>query len=94
MQTIKINGKITLEEKETLLHYDPITKVWTMDSTIPKHFRKTLKQGWNPERQYIDEDGMVCGMVLTGPERAITIRNVDKKKMSEKQLNNLTSSDE
>ena len=94
MHTIKIDGKITLEERETLLHYDPITKVWTMDSTIPKHFRKTLKQGWTPERQYVDEDGMICGMVLTGPERAVTIRNVEKKKMSEKQLNNLTSEDE
>lgn len=94
METIKINVKPTLEERETLLSYNPIDNVWVADSNIPKHFRKLIKQGWTPIRQYVYEDGTVCGMVLTGPERAITFRNTTKKQMSEKQLNNLNGSDD
>lgn len=92
METIKINVKLTAEERETLLNYDSITKEWIMDSTVPKHFRKAVKQGWVPIRQYIYDD-TVCGMVLKAPERAVTIRNVEKKKMSEKQLKNLSDED-
>ena len=94
MEIIKVSSKITLEERETILTYDAIDKMWTMDSVIPKQFNKALKQGWTPIRQYVYEDGTVCGMVLTAPERAITIRNTAKKQMSEKQLGNLSGSDE
>ena len=94
METIKIYSKPTIEERETLLNYDPIDKKWVMDSNIPKHFRKALKQGWSPIRQYVHEDGTVCAMLLSAPERAITIRNVEKKQMSEKQLGNLSGSDD
>ena len=91
METIKVTTKLTKEERETILNYDELEKVWTMDSTIPKHFRKALKQGWAPIRQYIYEDGTVCGMILTASERAVTFRNTSKKQMSEKQLENLDS---
>ena len=94
METIKVNIKPTLEERETLLSYDPIDKMWTMDSNIPKHFRKAIKQGWTPIRQYVYEDGTVCSMWLSAPERAVTIRNTEKKQLTEKQLNNLSGSDD
>lgn len=94
METIKVNGRLTPEERETILVYDNINKTWTMDSTVSKHFNKALRQKWTPEKQYVYEDGTVCGMVLTAPDRAITIRNTDKKKLSDKQLGNLDSDDE
>ena len=94
MEIIKIHNKLILEERETILIYDSVDKVWTMDSTVPKHFRKALKQGWTPIRQYLYDDGTVCGMVLNAPERAITIRSTTKKEMSEKQLNNLRAEQE
>lgn len=94
MDTIKVYTKPTIEERETLLNYNPIDDVWVADSNIPKHFRKFLKQGWTPIRQYVHDDGTVCAMVLTAPERAITIRSTTKKQMSEKQLSNLNSSDD
>ena len=94
MKIINVTAKLTLEERETLFNYDSAEKMWTMDSMVPKHFRKALKQGWTPIKQYVYEDGTVCGMVLVGPERAITIRNTTKKQMSEKQLGNLMSDDE
>ena len=94
METIKLSGRLTAEERETVLVYDGIEKVWTMDSTIPKHFRKALKQGWTPIREFVYDDGTVCGMVLTAPERAITIRTTEKKKLSDKQMMNLCADDE
>ena len=95
MKIIKVHGdKLTAEERETHLNYDPIEKVWTMDSSIPKHIRKALKQGWTPVRQYVYEDDTLCEMMLTAPERAVTIRNVEKKQLSEKQLENLNIDDE
>ena len=71
------------------MYYDPVDKTWTMDSSVPKHINKALKQGWTPIRQYIYEDGSVCSMILTAPERAITIRTTEKKELSKKQLSNL-----
>lgn len=89
MEIIKVTTRLSAEEKETILNYDNIDKVWLMDSTVPKHFNRALKQGWTPTAKYVYEDGTVCGMALMAPARAITIRNTEKKKMSDKQLENL-----
>ena len=40
MKIIKINGRLTSEEKETHLSYDYMSKTWTMDTTIMKHYNK------------------------------------------------------
>lgn len=90
LEIVRINNKLIAEEKEVVLNYDYINKEWIMDATIPKYFRKALKQGWTPIKKYVYDDGTVCGMILKAPERAVTIRNVEKKKMSEKQMNNLS----
>lgn len=94
METIKITSRLSTDEREVLLSYDAESKMWTMDSTVPKYFRKALKQGWTPIRQYVYEDGTVCGMVLTAPERSVTIRNTAKKQMSDKQMGNLFDDDD
>ena len=95
MEIIKLCGcKLTNEERETILGYDYIEKVWVMNSFIPKHFRKALKKGWTPITQYVYDDGTVYGMTLTAPDRAVTIRSVDKKKLSDSQLKNLNVDDE
>ena len=95
METINITGtRLINEEREVYLYLDPVSREWTLDAFMPKYFRKALKQGWTPIREYVYEDGTVYGMSLTAPERAVTIRNVDKKKLSDKQLNNLFSEDE
>ena len=89
METIKVDLKLSNEEKETILTYDNVEKQWIMDSTVLKHYNKALKQGWKPIKKYVYDDGTVCGMVLVAPERSITIRNIEPKKMSDKQLTNL-----
>lgn len=94
MKTIKITSKLTSEEKETVIVYDNMDKLWRMDSTILKHANKAKKQGWTQTVEYVYEDGMVCGGVFEAPARAITIRSAEKKQMSEKQMHNLTSGDD
>ena len=94
METIRVASRLSTDEKEVLLLYDAETRTWTMDSTVPKWFRKALKQGWTPVRQYVYEDGTVCGMVLSAPERSVTIRSTVKKQMSEAQMENLFDDDE
>lgn len=94
MEIIKVTTRLSAEERETILNYDNVDKVWFMDSTVPKHFNRALKQGWTPTAQYVYEDGTLCGMTLTAPARAITIRNTTKKQMSEKQLTNLSNEDD
>lgn len=90
LKIIKVNNKLTAEEKEVVLNYDYISEEWIMDATIPKYFRKALRQGWIPIKKYVYDDGTVCGMVLKAPKWAVTIRNIEKKKMSEKQMKNLS----
>jgi ligand-binding sensor domain-containing protein len=92
--TITVSSKLSADEREVHLYYDADTKLWTMDSTVPKYFRKALRQGWTLVRQYVYDDGTVCGMVLTAPEKSVTIRNTTKKQMSEAQMTNLLSDDD
>lgn len=95
MDIVKIGAdRLTNEERETHLSYDLVDKAWTMTSSVPKHFRKALKQGWTPVKQYVYEDGTICEMVLTAPERAVTIRNTEKKQLSDKQLAHLRENKE
>lgn len=75
------------EERETHLWYDPIDHIWRLESNIPKHFNKAVRQGWNIISKAVYDDGTVCAMNLTAPEGAITIRNPNKKrKMSSKAM--------
>ena len=95
METIKITGtRLSNEEREIHLYLDPVDRVWVLDAFMPKYFRKALKQGWTPIREYIYDDGTVAGMSFTAPERCISIRNIEKKKLSDKQMENLCSEDE
>lgn len=94
METIKVNTRLSTEERETVLVYDNVDKVWLMDTTIPKHCNKAKKQGWSQTTEYVYDDGTVCGGAFTAPARAITIRNAEKKQMSEAQMGNLLGDDE
>jgi hypothetical protein len=95
METIKLIGKLTNEERETVIVYDNIDKKWRADTTLPKHVNRFKKQGWTQTAEYVYEDGMVCGGVFEGVEKAITIRNPNKKRvMSDEQMKNLHRHDE
>lgn len=94
METIKVNSRLSAEERETVLVYDNVDKVWRMDSTVPKHFNKAKKQQWTQTAEFVYEDGSICGGAFEAPARAITIRSTEKKQMSEKQLSNLPDNED
>ena len=94
MQIIKMKTRLSSDEKETHLNYSYTDKVWYMYSCVQKHYNKALRQGWTPITKYVYDDGSVAGYELQAPERAITIRNVEPKQMSEKQMENLLSDDD
>ena len=94
MEKIKVTTRLSTEERETSLVYDNIDKKWLMDTTMPKHANKAKKQGWKQTVEYVYEDGTVCGGAFEAPARAITIRNAEKKQMTDKQLGNLSNDDE
>ena len=89
MQIVKIKERLTLEEKEVLLLYDAVDKQWTMDTTVMKYYNKAKKQGWTQLKEFVYDDGTICGGVFVAQDRAVTIRNVDPKQMSDKQMENL-----
>lgn len=93
MKIQKLSARLTSEEKETLLNYDYVNKKWFMDSTVSTHYNKALKQGWAPIEKYEYEDGTVAGYKLEAPGRAVTIRSIDKKVLSEKQMDNLKNNE-
>ena len=95
MESIKVATRLSTEERETVLVYDNVDKMWRMDSTIPKHVNKAKKQGWTQLVEYVYDDGLVCGGVFEAPAKAITIRDPNKKRvMTEEQMKNLHKHDE
>lgn len=83
MKTYILNQKITPEERETHLNFDPDTDTWVMESNIARHFNKALRNGWTPIRQYKYEDGTVAAMSLTASERGVTIKTPKKREFSD-----------
>jgi hypothetical protein len=95
MDKVKITGKLTNEEKETVIVYDNIAKKWYADTTLTRHMNKFKKQGWAQTAEYVYEDGSAVGGVFEGSDKAITIRNPNKKRvMSELQMKNLHKHDD
>ena len=90
MDKIKIQTRLSNDEKETVIVYDHVNKKWYADTTLVKHVNKFKKQGWTQTAEYVYEDDMVCGGAFEGAENAITIRNPNKRRvMSEEQMRNL-----
>lgn len=89
MKEVVVKSKLSNSERETLVRFDYVDKKWYADTTIPKHYNRLLRQGWKLTEKRVYEDGVLVGGMFEAPERAITIRNAEKKKMSTKQMNNL-----
>ena len=95
MKTIMVNNRLTLEERETVVVYSSVDKMWHMDTTVPKHCNKAIKQGWKQTAEYVYDDGSVCGGAFEASAKAITFRKPNKKRvMSDEQMKNLHRHDE
>lgn len=64
-----ITSRLSQDKKETHIFIEGNTAV--MDSTIPRDFRKALKQNWEPISVTKYEDGTVCGMMLRAPRKRV-----------------------
>lgn len=83
MKTQVLKQKFMPEERETHIWYDPETKLWTMESNIPRHFNKAMRVGWSPTRECHYEDGALAAVTLTAPERGLTIKSPKKREFSD-----------
>ena len=90
MEIIKV-PKLTNVERETILNYNCEDKVWSIDTLVMKHYNKAKKQGWTQTKEYRYTDGTVCGGCFEAPSHAVTFRSAKKKKMSDKQMKNLSN---
>ena len=90
MRIYNLTSRLSVDERETHFWIDGTNdnKV-VMDTTIMKDFNKAKKQGWTQIAEYVYSDGSVCGGCFEAPRRAISIRGVTKRAMTEKQLENL-----
>lgn len=95
MKTQIFNSRLSSEEKETFFNisYNEDEVVY-MDTTILKDYNRALKQGWELIEQFKYSDGTVVGGKFVAPRRCLSMRNVKKKKLSDKQINNLNVTDD
>lgn len=87
MKTIRLNTKLSKDEKETHIIFDFGSNIVKMDSTIPRDFNKAIKGGWTPTEMYVNPDGSVAGYILKAPRSCISIRKVPttKRKLTDEQ---------
>ena len=83
MKTTTLKEKISPEERETHLWFDPIDQLWHMYSNISRHFNKALRAGWTPTCKFVYENGTVAAMRLSASERGITIKTPKKRELSD-----------
>lgn len=66
--------KLSREEQETIIRYEPTSQIWFAYSSVPKHIRKFKLSHW----ELIREDE--CGAEFRATGNAITIRDINKPK--------------
>ena len=73
-----ISSRLSTDEQETILRYDPVDKKWYVDTSIQKHITKMLKQGWTVENEWRlgDKNGQVVAMQFSASEKAVSFRDL------------------
>ena len=90
MKTQLIKSQLSADERETIFNISYAEDdIVYMDTTILKDYNKAVKQGWELVEQYVYEDGSVCGGQFKAPRRCLSIHNIKKRELSDKQIANL-----
>lgn len=64
MEKVVIASQIASCEQETLVCFKQVDKKWCVDTTIPKHYNRFLRQGWKLVREYVYDSGEIVGGFL------------------------------
>lgn len=72
-------AKYMMEERETILNYDPMTRTWSAWTNVPEHIRKLQAKGWKMTR-HTDSGGTIIDAQFEAPKNAITFRDLTKPK--------------
>lgn len=78
-EKIVVGNKVENYKQATLVSFSQIDKIWCVDTTIPKHYNRFLRQDWKLVREYVYDNGEIVGGSFEAPERAITVRSVTKE---------------
>ena len=68
-----------LDERETILNYDPIDGLWHAWTSIPADIRLLKKRNWTLIKETI-QDGVVVDATFTGARRDVSIRDALRAK--------------
>lgn len=82
MKDTILTTRLSNEERETYYHINYGENTVICDSTIPRDYKKCVKQNWTILERLI-YDGAVVGMILQAPRKSLSIRNANG--MSEEQ---------
>ena len=92
MVTKRMNGKLTAEERETLLRFDYLDQCWYVETSVPTHITKFKKQGWEIIAQTLSKDGSIQAVEFKCDNpSSISIGRAEKRKreLTEEQRENL-----
>lgn len=71
-----------LEERETHLLFDAVTKRWKIDTRIPAHIRKFQRLNYKMSKEEREGEAIISAM-FEAPENAISFRDTHKLTISD-----------
>ena len=88
------NGRISADERETVLVYSDSDRKWRAETSVPKHYRKFIKQKWTQTSITTNENGDFVAAEFESTIKGVTIRNpvAERQPMSEELKQKLAES--
>ena len=69
------NGRLSAEERETVLVYSDFDRKWRAETSVPKHYRKFIKQKWIQTGITTNENGDFVAAEFETSGNGVSIRN-------------------
>lgn len=69
------NGRLSAEERETIIVYSDADHKWRTETSVLKHYRKFIKQKWTQTSITTNENGDFVSAEFENTDKGISIRN-------------------